>query len=109
MSMRSLRRVEHLQQQGAHEFLRRNRGTAGVGIDQIEKAIQPCQRFIDQPSDRPQRMTGWNKILQLGHDEQILLHCIGSTHRMLSTKMNMISITLDLQTSFIRDRFSTAC
>lgn len=80
-------RVQHLQQHRPQQFLRRNAGTtclAGVFIHAGEQVFELTQRIVDYRADRPQRMVGRNKIVQLLDAEQALRESIGSTHPSLS-------------------------
>ena len=45
-------RIEHLQQQGAHEFLGGDGVPPGIRVDGVKQAIEPCERFVDQQPDR---------------------------------------------------------
>ena len=104
-------RVEHLQEQCAHQFLGGNRVASPLRVDRIEQTVEAPQRFIDQRPDAPQRMIRRNKIIQLRHREKTLLHPVRSAHpaHPVSTIMNTIYRTSTPQTPLTRDQISTAC
>src|SRR5471032_2872448 len=52
--------VEHLQQQGAQQLLRRDRGTSFAGVKLPKATVQLTQDIPDQYPDLPQRMARWH-------------------------------------------------
>lgn len=104
-------RVEHLHEQGAHQFLGGNRITSALGVDHVEHAVETHQRFIDQYPDAAQRMIRRNEIVQLRHREKTFLNAIRSAHlaHLFSNIMNTIYRTSTSQTPLTRGQISTAC
>jgi hypothetical protein len=79
-------------------------------IDEVEQAVEPAQRFVDEQPDRTQRVIRRQEIFELGHREQTLLHPDGSAHRFVSvSSLYTASTTNPAQTTFTRGRNSTAC
>ena len=73
--------VEHLEQQGAQQLLRRNRGTADGRVQPPEAGRQRHEQRIDQPAHGAQRMIGGNAIFDRPVAEQDGLPLVGTTHR----------------------------
>src|SRR5262245_48353985 len=48
--------VEHLQQQGAQQLLRRDRGTAFAGVELRKATVELAQHVAHKRADRPQWM-----------------------------------------------------
>jgi hypothetical protein len=63
-------RIEGLQQQGAQQFLRRNRRPSGLGIELLKFRRQRHQRLTHNLADRPQRMIHWHPRLAAHIAEQ---------------------------------------
>ncbi len=102
--------IEDLQQCGADQFLRWDRGAAAVGVDRVEQPAQPNQGFIDQAADRAQRVALRHEVVQLGYREKTFLHRVGSSHRARSHPIVKHCIHNDWRESaFTRGRISTAC
>ena len=57
-------RMERLQQQGAQQLLRRNRGPAHVRVHLREPRREPLQDVVGQLADRPQRMVWAHALLR---------------------------------------------
>ena len=106
-------RVEHLQEQRAHQFLGGNRVASAIRVDHVEQAIEAPQRFIDQRPDATQRMIRRNEIIQLRHREKTFLQTVRSAHlaHLFSNSMTMNTIyrTSTPQPPLTRGRISTAC
>jgi hypothetical protein len=74
--------VEHLQQQGAQQLLRRNRWTAFTRIQPAEALAQPFQHVANQVAHLAQRMLGRHARLRRNVREQGALitkfaaHCL---------------------------------
>src|SRR5712671_3202276 len=74
-------RIERLQQQRAKQFLRRNRGPAGLGIELLEFRRPRRQRRVDDFADRPQWMIHWHSALAAHIAEQRLCSRSPTAHR----------------------------
>jgi hypothetical protein len=59
-------REQHLDEHGAKQLLRSDRGSTCVGVDRVEQALQSTQRFIDQCAYRAQRVVSADEVLELG-------------------------------------------
>lgn len=79
--------VEHLQQHRTHELLGGDARSATSDVSLVhggELDIHPRQRVIDPGTDRPQRVTRRNKVLEPHCREQRFVVSIGSAHRGLA-------------------------
>jgi len=56
--------VEHLQQQGAQQLLRRDRRTSLAGVEPPKAAVQITQNIPDKFPDLPQRMVRWHTLIR---------------------------------------------
>lgn len=74
--------VNHLQQRGAQQPLRRNRGPSQGGIQPVEVPIHRSQNGIDQASQGTQRVIVRDALLQRRITEQLVLFEVESTHRL---------------------------
>ena len=74
-------RVEGLQQQGAQQPFRRDRGPPVHGVELLEFARQRCQRRIRDRQDRPQRMIDRHPLLATHVGEHPLRPPIRTSHR----------------------------
>ncbi len=103
-------RIEHLQQESANQLLRCDRVAAGVSVNLAESRVHRRQRIVHQHANRPQRMIGRHKVVQLGHCKQAFLHRIRTTHRsnLEGELVNTLTPTIAAITAFTR-RISTAC
>jgi len=61
---------ERVQQRGQKQLLRRYRRTAFCGVELTEVGIESIEGLIRQSADPPQRMTGWNPLLNRHVGEQ---------------------------------------
>ncbi len=62
--------VERLQQRGQQKLLRWHRWPAFCGIQRAEGGIEPVESLIGQFPDPPQRMAGWDPLLDRDVGEQ---------------------------------------
>ena len=74
--------VNHLQQRGAQQPLRRNRGPSQGGVQPVEVPIHRSQNGIDQASQGTQRVIVRDALLQRRITEQLVLFEVESTHRL---------------------------
>lgn len=72
--------MDDLQEQCAHELLGGNGVATAGGIDAVEQAVHPDQRFVDQQADGAQRMVGRNEVFKPSDGEQAFLHHISAAH-----------------------------
>ena len=56
--------VEHLQQQGAQQLLRRDRRTSLAGVEPPKAAVQITQNIPDKFPDLPQWMVRWHTLIR---------------------------------------------
>ena len=73
-------RVDHLQQRGPDQALRRNRGAAIIGVDLVEGGVQMLERLVDNPAHLANRVVGGNPLLQRHIAEQIPAFLIVTAH-----------------------------
>ncbi len=75
--------VEHLQQHGPQQLLRRDTGSTALDIGLVHPGEQPIhlrQRLIGHGADRAQRVRLRYKILEPPHDEQAFGEGVGAAH-----------------------------
>jgi hypothetical protein len=63
--------VERLQQRGQQQLLGWHRWPAFCGIQRAEGGIEPVESLIGQYPDSPQRMVGWDPLLDRDVGEQV--------------------------------------
>ena len=73
-------RVQHLQQQGPQQLLRRDRRTSRLGVQAGEPARHRLQRVIRQRADRAERMTGRHALFRRQVTEHVMGLLIVSAH-----------------------------
>jgi hypothetical protein len=73
-------RIEGLQQQGTQQFLRRNRGSARLGIEFLKLRRQRHQRLVHNLADRPQWMIHWHPRVTAHVAEQRFCPRIPTAH-----------------------------
>ncbi len=101
-------RVERLQQQRPQQPLWRDRRPSVSRVKLVEVSRQSVQRFIDQRTDRTQRMIGRDAALQADIAEKNFRSLIFTAHRVPQIKgiRHMHRITLQLPR---KTTFSAAC
>ncbi|SPC18372.1 conserved membrane hypothetical protein [Cupriavidus oxalaticus] len=76
--------VEHLQQHGPQQLLRRDAGPAALNVGLVHLREQPVhlhQRQVGHSADRAQRVGLWHEIIQPPHGEQAFGEGVCAAHK----------------------------
>ena len=103
-------RVQHLQQQGPQQLLRRDRRTSRLGVQAGEPARHRLQRVIRQRADRAERMIGRHALFRRQGTEHVMGLLIVSAHDVAPfSNIGSMVVRRDRSVDPIPRTFSAAC